>query len=561
MIIKQVSSTFSVSDQLMPDDVDALAAAGVRTLVCNRPDGEAAGQPTFAAVSERAAQLGISMRYLPVVHDTINSEDVRKFTVDLQTAGANPVHAWCRSGLRSITLWSLSQLQQGGDADALVTQANTLGFDFAGFKQKFADVIAELNDSLLKLPLERHCPLLIIGAGAAGIALAASLLRREGTLKITLVDPADTHYYQPGFTLVGAGEFNASEVKRPMGRLIPRGVTWLQTAVTHFLPQRNEVVLSNGTRIGYDRLCVCPGLKLNWAAIPGLIDTLGKNGVTSNYRHDLAPYTWQLVQQLRKGRALFTQPPMPIKCAGAPQKALYLSADHWLRSGVLQDIQVGFYNAGGALFGIKDYVPALQKYIERYHASLHFGHTLVKVDGPGKVATFATTDKDGKAATVDVAFDLLHVVPPQCAPDVIRNSPLADRAGWVDVDKFTLRHNQYSNVWGLGDCMNAPNAKTAAAARKQVVVVADNIVHDIRNEQTQTRYAGYGACPLTVERGRVVLAEFGYDGVLQPSLPTALLEGRKPTWLGWVLKKNFMPWIYWQLMLKGREWLAGSKQE
>jgi len=559
MIVKQVSSSFSVSDQLTPDDVDTLAANGVRTLVCNRPDGEVAGQPSFADISKRAAQHGIGMHYLPVVHDTINSHNVRQFAAELQ-ASAAPVHAWCRSGLRSITLWSLAQLQQHGDADALVAQATALGYDFAGFKQKFAGVIAELNDSLLQLPLERQCPVLIVGAGSAGIALAASLLRRDSSLKITLVDPANTHYYQPGFTLVGAGEFSSEELERPTRALIPQGVTWIQSAVTHFLPEHSQVVLANGTRISYERLCVCPGLKLNWAAIPGLVDTLGNNGVTSNYRHDLAPYTWQLVQQLRSGRAVFTQPPMPIKCAGAPQKALYLSANHWERNGTLKDISVEFYNTGAVLFGVKDYVPALQRYIERYRAKLHFGHTLVKVDGPRHLATFACTDKDGKATTVEVTFDLLHVVPPQCAPDFIRNSPLADRAGWVDVDKHTLRHKLFANVWGLGDCINAPNAKTMAAARKQVVVVADNLLHHLHRQPQQNAYAGYGACPLTVERGRVVLAEFGYDGVLQPTLPLALIDGRKPTWFGWVLKKNLMPWIYWHLMLKGREWLTGSKR-
>lgn len=558
MIIKQISSSFSVSDQMTPDDVDVLAAKGVRTLICNRPDGEAAGQPSFADISERAAQHGIAMRYQPVVHDTINSHNVRQFAAELQNGA--PVHAWCRSGLRSVTLWSLAQLQQQGDADSLVAQATAQGFDFASFKQKFAGVISELNDSLLQLPLASHCPVLIVGAGAAGIALAASLLRRDGLLRITLVDPADTHYYQPGFTLIGAGEFSSEEVQRPTRTLIPPGVTWIQSAVTHFLPEHSQVVLANGTRLGYDRLCVCPGLKLDWAAIPGLVDTLGKNGVTSNYRHDLAAYTWQLVQSLRKGRALFTQPPMPIKCAGAPQKALYLSANQWERNGTLKDISVEFYNTGAVLFGVKEYVPALQRYIERYRAKTNFGHTLVKVDGPAQLATFVTTDKDGKATTVEVTFDLLHVVPPQCAPDFIRNSPLADRAGWVDVDKHTLRHKLFANVWGLGDCMNAPNAKTMAAARKQVVVVADNLLHDLHRQPQQNTYAGYGACPLTVERGRVVLAEFGYDGVLQPTLPLALIDGRKPTWFGWVLKKNLMPWIYWHLMLKGREWLTGSKR-
>jgi sulfide:quinone oxidoreductase len=233
---------------------------------------------------------------------------------------------------------------------------------------------------------------------------------------------------------------------------MPHGVHWLPVAVTHFLPDLSQLVLANNTRLSYERLCVCPGLKLNWAAIAGLQETLGKNGVTSNYLPELAPYTWQLVQNLKQGRAVFTQPPMPIKCAGAPQKALYLSADYWQRQGLLKNIAVDFYHAGAVLFGVKEFVPALQNYMERYRASVKFVHNLVKVDGDRKIATFTTTDASGAAATVEVNFDFLHVCPPQCAPDFIRNSPLADRAGWVDVDKHTLGHKHFTNVWGLGDC-------------------------------------------------------------------------------------------------------------
>ncbi len=559
MNLKSVTEYFFVADQLGLDDLDTIAAKGIRTLICNRPDSELASHNTFAEISERAAQLGISTHYLPVVHDTINSLNVRNFTALLQNAEA-PVLAWCRSGLRSITLWSLSRIEQGDDSAAMVPAAAALGFDFSTFPGKFAGVIAELTNSFSKLPIAHHCPVLIVGGGSAGIALAASLQRRNAELAITIVDPAPLHYYQPGFTLVGAGEMPAHKTVREMAKVIPSGVHWLQTAVTHCLPELSQLVLADNTRLSYERLCVCPGLKLNWAAIAGLQETLGKNGVTSNYLPELAPYTWQLVQQLKQGRAVFTQPPMPIKCAGAPQKALYLSADYWQRQGTLTNVAIDFYNAGAVLFGVKEFVPALQNYIERYHANLKFGHNLIKVDGDRKIATFANIDATGASLTVEVNFDLLHVCPPQCAPDFIRNSPLADRAGWVDVDKHTLRHKLYPNVWGLGDCINAPNAKTAAAIRKQVPVVADNLIDDMQSKQHLARYEGYGACPLTVERGRVVLAEFGYGGTLQPTLPVEWLDGSEPTWLGWFLKKHVMPLIYWQLMLKGREWLAGHSK-
>ncbi|HEY7775456.1 MAG TPA: FAD/NAD(P)-binding oxidoreductase, partial [Kineobactrum sp.] len=341
-----------------------------------------------------------------------------------------------------------------------------------------------------------------------------------------------------------------------MASLIPRGADWVKAAVAAFDPTRNAVILEGCRVLRYKRLVVAAGIKLDWDAIEGLPETLGRNGVTSNYRFDLASYTWQLVQGLQGGRAVFTQPPMPIKCAGAPQKALYLSADYWQRQGRLANIDVQFYNAGAVLFGVQDYVPALMKYIERYNAGLNFNHKLVRIDGDRRTAWFEQTDADGKCSEVATEFDMIHVVPPQTAPDFIRVSPLADAAGWVDVDQNTLRHKQFDNVWALGDVMNAPNAKTAAAARMQAPIVANNLLADMGRARGVAHYNGYGSCPLTVERGKIVLAEFGYGGKLLPSMPTWLLDGRKPTRAAWFLKERLLPPIYWKAMLRGREWLA-----
>ncbi len=262
------------------------------------------------------------------------------------------------------------------------------------------------------------------------------------------------------------------------------------------------------------------------------------------------------MQELREGRAIFTQPPMPIKCAGAPQKAMYLSADNWYREGVLKNIDIQFCNAGGVLFGVKDYVPALEGYVKKYDANLNFFHNLISVDGSAKKATFAVNKPDEEPKTVEMEFDMMHVCPPQTAPDFIRVSPLADAAGWVDVDQATLRHKTYDNIWSLGDVMNAPNAKTAAAARKQAPVVAENVVADINGSSPVAQYDGYGSCPLTVERGKIVMAEFGYGGTLKPSFPGFLIDGTKPSRLAWFLKERMLPPIYWQAMLRGKEWLA-----
>ena len=404
-----------------------------------------------------------------------------------------------------------------------------------------------------------HSEILIVGGGAAGISVASSLLKRNSKIQITIIEPSEKHYYQPGWTLVGRGVFSASKTERNTSDLIPKSVNWIHDSVLSFSPENNSVTLSNGSTHSYDRLIVCAGIKLNWDGVEGLSEALGKNGVTSNYRYDLAPYTWRLVQDLKRGKAIFTQPPMPIKCAGAPQKALYLSADHWQDSGVLNDIEIHFYNAVGALFGVADYIPALMNYIEGYGAQLHFTHNLTKIDGEGKVATFTKTDAEGNKSEVVTHFDMIHVVPPQTAPDFIRNSPLSNEAGWVDVNQDTLKHNKYGNIWSLGDVMSAPNAKTAAAVRKQAPIVAANIIADIESKDKTYGYDGYGACPLTVENGKIVLAEFGYGGKIIPTLPTWLLQGKQPTWLAWYLKKSVMPNLYWNYMLKGKELLVAPK--
>ncbi|QFU02647.1 Sulfide dehydrogenase [flavocytochrome c] flavoprotein chain precursor [Halomonas sp. THAF5a] len=401
----------------------------------------------------------------------------------------------------------------------------------------------------------RHHDVVVIGAGAAGIAVTASLLKRRGDLDIAIVDPAETHSYQPGWTLVGGGVFPAAITRRPMADVIPDRASWYAVDADRIDPAAGEVVLGDGRRLGYTRLVVAPGLVIDWGAIEGLEQALGQHGVTSNYRFDLAPYTWSLVQSLERGRALFTQPPMPIKCAGAPQKAMYLSCDHWRRQGRLGDIDVSFCNAGQVLFGVPDYVPALERYIERYGIETAFGHRLVAVDGPSRTARFAVSGEDGEREE-ERPFDMLHVVPPQKAPAFIATSPLANEAGWLDLDPETLQHARYPAVFGLGDASGTSNAKTAAAVRKQAPVVAENLLASLDGAPLPAAYLGYGSCPLTVERGRIVLAEFGYGGALQPSFPRWVNEGTRATRRAWWLKAKQLPWLYWNGMLKGHEWLA-----
>lgn len=555
--VRTISPYLSVAAQIQIADISALGERGFRAIINNRPDNETDDQPLSSTLAEEAKRHDIAYLEIPVIAGKLCAADVKAFT-EAMAEIRGPVLAFCRTGTRSATLWALYAAERL-DVDAILRTTKEAGYELDSLRPRLEEVAA-IGTAPSNRPAKKRRPampfdVVIVGGGSAGIATAASLLHRRAELDIAIIEPRQRHFYQPGFTLVGGGVFDRSQVVCSTADVIPSQVRWVKTAAAGFEPESNRVVLEDGSHISYRQLVVAPGIKLDWDAVPGLRDTLGRNGVTSNYRYDLTSYTWDLVKNLRGGRAVFTQPPMPIKCAGAPQKAMYLSCDHWFRKGRLDDIQVDFFNAGGVLFGVDTYVPALMEYVKKYDAKLNFTKNLVEIDGSAKKAWFEGPGDNGTTREA-VDFDMIHVCPPQTAPDFIRYSPLADTQGWIDVAPDTLRHVNYENVFGLGDGTNTPNAKTMAAARKQAPVVAQNIVAALANQELRASYDGYGSCPLTVEKGKVILAEFGYGGKLLPSFPLWLNNGTQPTRLAWFLKERLLPPIYYKLMLKGREWLS-----
>ncbi len=395
----------------------------------------------------------------------------------------------------------------------------------------------------------KHHTLLIIGGGAAGVSVANTMRRQNATMDIAIVEPSEVHYYQPGFTIVGGGAYTLKETIRNEADLIHPTVTWIKDYAETFQPDDNSVSLRSGDTVSYDYLVVCPGLQLDWDKIEGLKETLNKNNVCSNYSAETVEYTWECIQNIKEGTALFTQPPMPIKCAGAPQKIMYLAADRFRKRGTLDKFTIEFLNAGPVLFGVPFFAKALSKVVADYGIKTSFNHNLVAIDGPAKIATFEATDSEGNKQRISKAFDMIHVTPPQSAPDFIKKSPLANAAGWVDVNPKSLQHNKYSNIFGLGDVAATTNAKTAAAVRKQVPVVVDNILSLKNSTDLREGYDGYGSCPLTTSLGKVMLAEFSYDGKVTPSFP--FLDPRKSRAIWWWGKTTGFPWLYWHLMLKG----------
>jgi sulfide:quinone oxidoreductase len=329
------------------------------------------------------------------------------------------------------------------------------------------------------IPMKANHQIIIIGGGNAGISVAAQLKLKNSSLDIAVIDPAESHYYQPAWTLVGGGVFDIRKTERAEASVIPKGVTWIKKEVMSFDPDSNSVQLENGTNLTYEYLVVAPGIQLNWSAIKGLPEALGKNGVSSNYSFKTAPYTFEMIKNLKKGKAIFTNPETPVKCGGAPHKIMYLAADYFRKNGNLKDVQIEYRSGAGKLFSVDKYEKTLMKVVERGNIKLNFLQKLIEIDGQNKRAHFVGIGADNNEYSEWVDYNIIHVTPPQSAPDFVKNSPLANDAGWVNVDKHSLKHIKYDNIFSLGDAAGLPISKTGAAIRKQAPVLVANLLASI----------------------------------------------------------------------------------
>jgi sulfide:quinone oxidoreductase len=391
---------------------------------------------------------------------------------------------------------------------------------------------------------------IIAGGGNAGISVAAKLLNKIPDLNLAIIEPSEKHYYQPAWTLAGGGTFDIKKTIRNESAVIPSKAKWIKDAVVSFQPDENTLTTRSGHIYGYEYLIVAPGIQLNWNHVKGLVETIGKNGVTSNYSVDYAPYTFECIKMMKPGMtAMFTSPSTALKCGGAPQKITYLAADYFRKHGLMDKVKVDFSTAGKVIFGIQKYAVQLQKVVDKLHVNMHYRHDLIAVDGPGKTATFKVTEENGNVSEITKHFDMLHVTPPQSAPDFIAASPLANDKGWVDVDKFTMQHTRYKNIFGLGDASSTPNGKTGAAVRKQAPVVVENLLSLMAGKELTAKYNGYSSCPIIVGYGKLILAEFDYENIPKETFP---FDQSKPRWTMWILKKYILPWLYWHKILPGK---------
>jgi sulfide:quinone oxidoreductase len=397
--------------------------------------------------------------------------------------------------------------------------------------------------------------ILIVGGGAGGISLAARLARSGFRSQIGLLEPSEFHYYQPLWTLAGAGIVSKDSSERSEASVIPTGVEWVKDRVKEFRPDVNQVQTAESGIIEYQVMIVATGLELNFDKIDGVKGNLGKNGLISVYQYDQIDNATKAIHEFKGGSAIFTMPPVPIKCAGAPQKIMYLADDVWRQSGVREKSKITFASAGAVIFGIKEFAVPLSEVVRRKNIETRFNRKLVAVRAAERIAVFESTSSDLSqpvGSREELPYDLLHVVPPMSAHRFVRESLLASeeegQKGWLNVDKYSLQHKKYPNIFGIGDVTGIPNSKTGAAIRKQAPIVAGNVMRFLKGEPMGPAYDGYSSCPIITGIGKVILSEFGYDGKLLPSFP---LDPTKERRIYWILKKDLLPPMYWHGMLKG----------
>lgn len=402
-----------------------------------------------------------------------------------------------------------------------------------------------------------HFQVLVVGGGTAGIWAAAKLKREDSSLKIAIIEPSEVHYYQPAFTLVGAGTYKMKDAMRKEADLIPAGVEWIKDKAIGFDPDNNTVHTEKHGDYTYDYLILAMGLVYDNSLIEGLQEALDLGAVCSNY---IDPeFTWKSMQKFKGGKAIFTQPTTPIKCGGAPQKAMYMMADYLRKNNLADKSEISFITPGTTIFGVPEIRKTLNKVIKRYGIKTEFYHAPIKIDGKNKIAYFKIIDPESErnGEIVEVPFDFLHLAPPQKAPEALSSSPLADEGGWADCDPHNLQHKKYKNVFAIGDCSGVPKARTGSAIRKEMPVMIENIQSLLKGgDIVNNDYDGYSACPLVTGYGKMVLGEFDYDNNFYPTksdmLKLLVFRSDKEHWRLWMLKKYILPFMYWNRMLPGK---------
>ena len=402
--------------------------------------------------------------------------------------------------------------------------------------------------------VQTNARIVIIGAGAAGTSLVNRLWRRLEGADITILDPSAEHLYQPGLSLVAAGLKPASYTQSKTAEWLPKGITLIPEAAAAIDPVAKTVSTSGAHTLAYDFLIVAPGLVLDHDAIEGFsLDLVGSNGIGALYAGpQYAAKTWEAASKFTQegGVGIFTRPATEMKCAGAPLKHTFLIEDIATRTAGAGKHEMHYASNNDSLFGVPIVSEKVRMLFEDRGITPQYNHVLKAMDPGRKIATFATPDGDA-----EMGYDYLHVIPPQRAPDVIRQSGLswADKwtdQGWVEVDMRTLRHLRYPDIFALGDVAGVPKGKTAASVKWQVPVVEDHLIAAIEGREGSTVYDGYTSCPLITRVGRAMLIEFDYHNNLTPSFP-GVIAPLEELWISWLMKEVALKATY-NAMLRGK---------
>ncbi|SIO23067.1 sulfide:quinone oxidoreductase [Rhodovulum sp. ES.010] len=398
--------------------------------------------------------------------------------------------------------------------------------------------------------------IVILGAGAAGTAMANRLVERLDGAQITLIDGRKRHLYQPGFTLIAAGLKPATYSVSSTQEWLPRGVDWIAEGAAEIDPEANTVVTEGGKTVSYDFLILASGLKLDWDAVEGFeMGLVGTNGIGAVYAGpEQAAATWGAMDRFTDegGKAVFFRPATEMKCAGAPLKYTFLTDDYARRKGSRGRVEIHYHAHSGSLFSVPIVNEKVRMLFDDRGVKTQYDHVLKAIDPGKKILTFATPEGD-----VETDYDFTNVIPPMVAPDVVRNSPLpwqtgpwAGRQGWAEVDKETLRHARYPNVFAVGDIAGVPKGKTAASVKWQVPVAEDHLVADIAGKLSPAAYNGYTSCPMITRVGRAMLVEFDYRNNLTPSFP-GVIAPLEELWISWLMKEVALKATY-NAMLRGK---------
>lgn len=397
--------------------------------------------------------------------------------------------------------------------------------------------------------------IVVIGAGAAGLATASRLAMGLSGASITMLDKRREHHYQPGYTLVAAGLKSPDYVLSSTREWVARGVNWVEEAAAEIDPVGKTVTTDAGQRLPYDFLVVATGLTLDYGAIEGMdVSRIGQNGLGSVYAGPAqAAATWRAMSDFadKGGQGVFLRPATEMKCAGAPLKYAFLTDDFLRRRGNRGRAELTYNAQNRVLFSVPIVAERVRMLYAERNIRVTHDHVLRKIDLDRRIATFRTPQGDAEQP-----YDFINVIPPMRAPEVVRNSPLPWQTGpwaadgWAEVDRHTLRHVRFPEVFCVGDIAGVPKGKTAASVKWQVPVAVDHLIATIQGRESAERYNGYTSCPLITRVGRAMLVEFDYNDNLVPSFP-GMIAPLEELWISWIMKEVGLKPTY-LAMLRGR---------